>query len=93
MEAYLVSLFEDTNLCAIHAKRVTIRKLFLARLLFTRASVNMLLQNPRISNLPVVSVASVLRCSSLGYLTTLLLWYGHLNRLGGYGTMLEHNGG
>lgn len=24
-EAYLVSLFEDTNLCAIHAKRVTIK--------------------------------------------------------------------
>ena len=24
-EAYLVGLFEDTNLCAIHAKRVTIR--------------------------------------------------------------------
>lgn len=23
-EAYLVSVFEDTNLCAIHAKRVTI---------------------------------------------------------------------
>jgi histone H3/H4 len=23
-EAYLVMLFEDTNLCAIHAKRVTI---------------------------------------------------------------------
>jgi hypothetical protein len=23
-EGYLVSLFEDTNLCAIHAKRVTI---------------------------------------------------------------------
>ena len=23
-EAYLVSLFEDTNLCGIHAKRVTI---------------------------------------------------------------------
>ena len=23
-ETYLVSLFEDTNLCAIHAKRVTI---------------------------------------------------------------------
>ncbi len=23
-EAYLVSLFEDTNLCALHAKRVTI---------------------------------------------------------------------
>lgn len=27
VEAYLVSLFEDTNLCAIHAKRVTIRML------------------------------------------------------------------
>ncbi len=25
-EAYLVSLFEDANLCAIHAKRVTIMK-------------------------------------------------------------------
>ena len=24
-EAYLVSLFEDTNLCALHAKRVTIQ--------------------------------------------------------------------
>ena len=23
-EAYLVQLFEDTNLCAIHAKRVTV---------------------------------------------------------------------
>lgn len=27
-EAYLVSLFEDTNLCAIHAKRVTVRRTF-----------------------------------------------------------------
>ena len=25
-EAYVVSLFEDTNLCAIHAKRATIMK-------------------------------------------------------------------
>ena len=25
-EAYLVGLFEDTNLCAIHAKRITIMK-------------------------------------------------------------------
>src|SRR3954453_20649156 len=25
-ESYLVSLFEDTNLCALHAKRVTIQK-------------------------------------------------------------------
>ena len=24
MQAYLVGVFEDTNLCAIHAKRVTI---------------------------------------------------------------------
>jgi len=31
-EAYLVSLFEDTNLCAIHAKRVTVSShLFLCR--------------------------------------------------------------
>jgi len=32
-EAYLVHLFEDTNLCAIHAKRVTImqRDMHLAR--------------------------------------------------------------
>ena len=32
-EAYLVGLFEDTNLCAIHAKRVTImpRDMHLAR--------------------------------------------------------------
>jgi histone H3 len=26
-ESYLVSLFADTNLCALHAKRVTIREL------------------------------------------------------------------
>lgn len=32
VEAYLVSLFEDTNLCAIHAKRVTIRTSFLVPL-------------------------------------------------------------
>jgi histone H3 len=32
-EAYLIGLFEDTNLCAIHAKRVTIlpRDMYLAR--------------------------------------------------------------
>jgi len=32
-EAYLVGLFEDTNLCAIHARRVTImtKDLHLAR--------------------------------------------------------------
>src|SRR6195952_3647905 len=27
VEAYLVSLFDDTNICAIHAKRVTIRSI------------------------------------------------------------------
>ena len=32
-EAYLIGIFEDTNLCAIHAKRVTImpRDIQLAR--------------------------------------------------------------
>ena len=32
-EAYLVGLFEDTNLCAVHAKRVTImsKDVYLAR--------------------------------------------------------------
>lgn len=32
-EAYLVGLFEDTNLCAMHSKRVTImnRDMLLAR--------------------------------------------------------------
>jgi histone H3 len=37
-EAYLVKMFEDANLCAIHAKRVTIQKkdIFLARRLRER---------------------------------------------------------
>uniref|UniRef100_A0AAY4B7S1 Core Histone H2A/H2B/H3 domain-containing protein n=1 Tax=Denticeps clupeoides TaxID=299321 RepID=A0AAY4B7S1_9TELE len=30
-EAYLVGLFKDTNLCTIHAKRVTIKDIQLAR--------------------------------------------------------------
>lgn len=40
-EAYLVSLFEDTNLAAIHAKRVTMYVLFtinLRRLLMLESS-------------------------------------------------------
>jgi histone H3 len=39
-EAYLVSLFEDTNLCAIHARRVTIQSkdMQLARRLRSMAS-------------------------------------------------------
>ena len=38
-EAYLVGLFEDTNLCAIHAKRVTImpKDIQLARRIRERA--------------------------------------------------------
>jgi histone H3 len=32
VESYLVSLFEDTNLCAIHAKRVTIQSVSLERI-------------------------------------------------------------
>jgi histone H3 len=33
LEAYLIGLFEDTNLCAIHAKRITImpKDMMLAR--------------------------------------------------------------
>src|ERR1700761_2328295 len=59
VEAYLVSLFEDTNLCAIHAKRVTIRKLrhdaLYAITYLTRT------QSLRTSNLPAVSVVSDLK--------------------------------
>ena len=42
-EAYLVGLFEDTNLCAIHAKRVTI----MPKGLFLRISILFLLFNFR----------------------------------------------
>ena len=43
-EAYLVGLFEDTNLCAIHAKRVTImpKDIQLARRIPWRACLNCL---------------------------------------------------
>ena len=37
VESYLVSLFEDTNLCAIHAKRVTIQSVRLAACVHTCA--------------------------------------------------------
>lgn len=36
VESYLVSLFEDTNLCAIHAKRVTIQSVSVLRQSSTR---------------------------------------------------------
>lgn len=59
-EAYLVSLFEDTNLAAIHAKRVTMY----VSVLFTDAYPAILMvdfsANPRTLRLPVVSVASAL---------------------------------
>src|ERR1700754_4293670 len=57
VEAYLVSLFEDTNLCAIHAKRVTIRT-FLCILLWPLSNIQ---QSPRTSSWPVASVASALK--------------------------------
>jgi hypothetical protein len=60
-EAYLVSLFEDTNLAAIHAKRVTMYVVSSPSLLVgPRAYALFLLANPRISLWPVVSAASAL---------------------------------
>jgi histone H3 len=50
VEAYLVSLFEDTNLCAVHGKRVTIRKL----VPLTKGSALMYIESPMISNLRAV---------------------------------------
>ena len=57
-EAYLVSLFEDTNLCAIHAKRVTIRKSCTLPPIMTITN-NM--QSRRTSSLPAVSVVSAVK--------------------------------
>ena len=47
-EAYLVSLFEDTNLAAIHAKRVTMYVLLCFTLLDSITDVHRLAVNPRI---------------------------------------------
>ena len=44
-EAYLVSLFEDTNLAAIHAKRVTMQVFALSFLVETRADLSLLLSS------------------------------------------------
>jgi histone H3 len=62
VEAYLVSLFEDTNLCAIHAKRVTIRKL--PPVIQTNKCGRCLTssQSPRTFNWLAVSVVSALEC-------------------------------
>ena len=55
-EAYLVSLFEDTNLAAIHAKRVTIQpKDLVSSFLLSWSSLYLLTTAYRL--LPVVSVA------------------------------------
>lgn len=54
VEAYMVGLFEDCNLCAIHAKRVTImpRDMLLARRLRRLAcEVISIPDNPVISDL------------------------------------------
>ena len=58
VESYLVSLFEDTNLCAIHAKRVTIQSVSLDILPphFIRAHTDNYYR--RTSSWPAVSVAS-----------------------------------
>lgn len=62
VEAYLVSLFEDTNLCAIHAKRVTIQSV---RLHSPFVKISMLIPSCRkISNLLVASVVSDLKLLS-----------------------------
>ena len=71
-EAYLVSLFEDTNLAAIHAKRVTmyVRLPPFTPTVLTPSRPS--LANPRISSLPAASVASA---SHNCYSTFLLDWY------------------
>jgi histone H3 len=61
VEAYLVSLFEDTNLCAIHAKRVTIRESPLNVLLLLHILI--LVQSPRTSSLLDAFVVSDPRCT------------------------------
>lgn len=63
-EAYLVGLFEDTNLCAIHAKRVTIMpkvclKIFIGKLSFLLTKY--FLSHFRTFNWLVVSEVNVLK--------------------------------
>merc|ERR1712002_79126 len=61
-EAYLVGLFEDTNLCAIHAKRVTImpKDIQLARRIRIRTRLN-LLRLPLIRAFHLLSIRYVIR--------------------------------
>ena len=58
VEAYLVSLFEDTNLCAIHAKRVTIR---MSSFRVDSLSSTNSQQSPRTSSSLAVSVVSAVK--------------------------------
>lgn len=60
-EAYLVSLFEDTNLAAIHAKRVTMCVSFLFGGAYPVTLKLHCSANPRTLPLPAVSVASALK--------------------------------
>ena len=55
-EAYLVGLFEDTNLCAIHAKRVTImpKDVQLARRIRGERALRSLSSNKRVSELKTI---------------------------------------
>jgi histone H3 len=60
-EAYLVGLFEDTNLCAIHAKRVTIMPKGKCKWLYSwRLIVSKLVNASQTSNWPAASGASAL---------------------------------
>ena len=62
--AYLVSLFEDTNLAAIHAKRVTMY-VCSSRLLLTLLTHVLYKASPRILLSPVACVASALKSDNV----------------------------
>jgi len=77
-EAYLVSLFEDTNLAAIHAKRVCYVVYFVyATMSNASSNFSRSPSNQKISLLPVVSVANVHRGSAwtLPFICSLLLYH------------------
>src|ERR1700733_3356140 len=77
-EAYLVSLFEDTNLAAIHAKRVTMYVYILHPSSYSDSQP--LSANPRTWHSLVASVARGLKfCKSVqsfvSFIPFLLFWY------------------
>ena len=70
-EAYLVGLFEDTNLCAIHAKRVTImpKDIQLARRI----------RGERAQNISLMKSYQLEFCVAYRYIEPLVsAFYGHL---------------